>query len=389
MSTIYDAIVIGGGVTGASTAYFLKKMGMQRVLLIERGGLASGGTGKSAAIVRQHYSTTLLARLALASMRLFETMPADLGTSDVFQQTGWLMLVPPNFMESAESNLKKQKAVGVETDWIPEAEWSKRFPWLNPEGIAGVIHEPRGGHADPVRVTEAFVSAFQNLGGEVRLKTPCRALTRNQTTITGIVLDNEDITAGTVVNAAGPWARPLAESVGLELPLRAVREQDTIWQARPGRSIPTMPISNAADAIYCVPQGKDRLLIGQGFPKEYFDVDPYNYKQTGDADFATLIQNRAMNRVPPLAGMHLISSYAALYDVTPDWYPVAGPRTGLQGYADASGGSGHGFKIAPAIGRELAQWICRGHVSNDFAGLSYDRFPANKLFVGSYGGNRG
>ncbi len=111
------------------------------------------------------------------------------------------------------------------------------------------------------------------------------------------------------------------------------------------------------DATYFRPLGQDRFIIGRGFPKEYFDVDPYNYKTIADADFISDVQTRVERRFPTFAGMKLIEAYAALYDVTPDWYPFVGPRAGIAGYADFSGGSGHGFKIAPAIGRELGQWL--------------------------------
>ena len=87
--------------------------------------------------------------------------------------------------------------------------------------------------------------------------------------------------------------------------------------------------------------------------------------------------------------MKLINSYAALYDVTPDWYPFVGPRKNLSGYFDANGGSGHGFKIGPAIGHELAKWIIDGKTRNGFEKLSFDRIDKNELFEGAYGGNRG
>jgi sarcosine oxidase, subunit beta len=171
--------------------------------------------------------------------------------------------------------------------------------------------------------------------------------------------------------------------------VRALREQDTVWQATSGRPLPSCSISNAVDAIYLRPQGDGRYVIGRGFPKEYFDVDPYNYKETADEEFVAEVRERSWRRVPALAGATLLHSYAALYDVTPDWYPFIGPRAGLEGYVDACGGSGHGFKIAPAIGRELADWIVDGKAADDFAALSHDRVGAGKLFSHSYGGNRG
>ena len=123
---------------------------------------------------------------------------------------------------------------------------------------------------------------------------------------------------------------------------------------RPGAALPEVSISKGVDAIYLRPLGQNRFMIGRGFPKEYSDVDPYNYKATPDEDFIAEVQERTIERrFPAFHGMRLIEAYAALYDVTPDWYPFVGPRAGLAGYADFSGGSGHGFKIAPAIGREL------------------------------------
>jgi glycine/D-amino acid oxidase-like deaminating enzyme len=260
---------------------------------------------------------------------------------------------------------------------------------MNPQGVAGIVYEPHGGYADPVQATEAYVDAFQKLGGEFRARTPVRRLLRAGDRITGVELDSGEVSAKFVVNAAGPWAKPLAASAGLELPLRSVREQDTVWQVPAGRAVPKTSVSMGVDACYYRPLGENRFIIGRGFPKDYHDVDPYNYKTSADADFIRDVQTRVEHRFPAFAGMRLIEAYAALYDVTPDWYPFVGPRAGLAGYADFSGGSGHGFKIAPAIGRELADWLLTAKVADDFRQFSHDRIAQGALFVQSFGGNRG
>jgi glycine/D-amino acid oxidase-like deaminating enzyme len=90
-----------------------------------------------------------------------------------------------------------------------------------------------------------------------------------------------------------------------------------------------------------------------------------------------------------MSGVKRLAAYASLYDVTIDWQPFIGPRSGLDGYYDACGGSGHAFKIGPAVGRELADWIVDGTVEEDFANFSYDRIAAGNLFIQAYGGNRG
>lgn len=385
----YDIIVVGAGISGSSAAYYLQASGAGKVLLIERGEPASGGTGKSAAIVRQHYSTALMARLARKSIGIFSAMEAELGRSGGFVNSGYHLLLPPSMLEAALANADMQRTVGVQTQSIARDAWSHSLPWLNSEGVAGVLFEPDGGYADPVASTEAYLAAFERMGGTVRTRTSCRGLMREKDRITGVLLDDGEITAGVVINAAGPWTKPLAESAGLAMQMRAVREQDTVWEARADRPLPQGSVSNAVDAVYLRPLGGRRFIVGRGFPKEYIDVDPYNYKESADDDFIADVQSRLELRIQSFAGARLIASYAALYDVTVDWYPYVGPRSGLRGYADFCGGSGHGFKIAPAMAQELADWIVSGSVSADFGQLSYDRIGNGKLFAGSYGGNRG
>jgi sarcosine oxidase subunit beta len=384
----HDAIVVGAGISGAATAYHLAKAGA-KTLLLERGEPASGGTGKSAAIIRQSYSTPLLVRLARASITMFENANHELGHGAGFVQDGYCFVVSADMLEGARKNVAMQKGLGIVNEWSEGPGFPQHLPEINPEGIAGVVYEPHGGYADPVQATEAYVAAFQDAGGEFRARTPVRRLTRHGNRITGVELDSGAVSANQVVNAAGPWAKPLAASVDLDLPLRAVREQDTVWQVPAGRAVPKTSVSMGVDACYYRPLGQGRFIIGRGFPKEYHDVDPYNFKASADDDFVSDVQTRVERRFPAFAGMKLIEAYAALYDVTPDWYPVVGPRDGIAGYADFSGGSGHGFKIAPAIGRELADWLLTGKVADDFRQFSHDRIAQGNLFVQSFGGNRG
>jgi glycine/D-amino acid oxidase-like deaminating enzyme len=388
MTMKYDAIVVGCGIAGAASAYYLAKAGAA-VAVFERDRPASGGTGYSAAIVRQHYSTPLMARLAHAAMEILRDAPALLGQDAGYRRVGYLFLAPPDAEEAMRRNVRMQRELGIATEVLEPAQAAGRFPWLNLEGVAGVAHEPDGGYADPEMATEAFLAAARRAGAAVHLQTPVRGLLRSGNAISGILTDAGEVTAGIVVNAAGPWAAPLAASAGIDLRMRSLREQDTVWEARENRPLPEMSISNAVDAIYIRPLGSRRFIVGRGFPKTYTDVDPYNYKRSADDDFIADVQQRMERRIPPLAGARLVNSYTALYDVSVDWYQYVGPREGLIGYADFSGGSGHGFKVAPAIARELAAWLTGGKVAEEFRRLSYDRVARGELFVQSYGGNRG
>jgi glycine/D-amino acid oxidase-like deaminating enzyme len=289
---------------------------------------------------------------------------------------------------TAQKNLAMQQGLGIDTRFLPETEITGFLPKVSMQDVSGVIYEKQGGYANPVQSTHAYVDAFTRAGGELRRNTPARALLASGKSVTGVLTDQGPISAAIVVNAAGPWAVPLAASAGIDLPMRSVREQDTVWEVPGADTLPTTSISNGVDAIYIRPLGNRRFVIGRGFPKNYTDVDPYNYKLTGDEDFIADVQARTLRRFPTFSSMRLVETFGALYDVTPDWNPFVGARSGISGYMDACGGSGHGFKIGPAIGRELANWIVDGHVATDFQQLSHDRIAAKQLFSGGYGGNR-
>ena len=386
---MHDVIVVGAGITGASTAYHLKKLGADSVLMIERQQAAAGGTGKSAAAVRQNYSTPIMARLARQAIEQFKAMPEELGADGGYAAAGYHMIIPADMVEGLARNLAVQHAEGVETGFMSEDEIEKRLPWLNRQGVAAITWEPDGGYADPVRSTEAYVNAFQRLGGEYRERTPVRGILREGDRVTGILTDEGPHHGGLVVNAAGPWAHFLAASAHIELPLRTVREQDTVWEARPERLLPQSTLAVAIDGLYVRPLEGLRYIVGRGFPKEYVDIDPYNFKETADPEFISEIMERLEHRIPSFAGSRLIDSYASLYDVTPDWYPFLGPRAGLEGYCDACGGSGHGFKFGPSFGLALAKWILTGGTDAEFAQFSFDRLANGRAFMQTFGGNRG
>ena len=388
MTRKFDFVVVGAGIFGASAAYWLRKTGAARVLLIDRGGPASECTGKSAAIVRTFYTIPVMARLAKAAVDLFADMESVLGHSGGFKQTGFVQLMPSEWESTMREKVAMHQALGIRTQILEQPEWNERFPWLNENGVSAIVMEEDSGYADPVRSTQAFVKAFEALGGDTRFQTPCRALLREGDRINGVLLDEGAVEAGVVVNAAGPWSRFLAESVGIELPLRSVREQDTIWEVPPDAAMPSTPVANAVDAVYMRPVRADRWLVGRGFPKEYVEVDPYNYKTSHDPDFIEDVHTRWSRRIPSFAGARFISGYATLYDVTPDWMPFVGPRSGLEGYADACGGSGHAFKTGPIFMKELSAWLLENQVADDFRPMSFDRLAGGKNFQQSFGGNR-
>lgn len=388
MDANFDVIVIGAGIFGASTAYHLQRMGGQRVLLIERGTApGQGTTGASAAIIRQHYSNEILSRLTGESISILRDLESQSGR--LFTASGWYFLVPEESLGGATENVAMQKAAGVHTRLMLRQEFEQEAPWLNPENVAAVVHEPDSGYADPVAAAEALVAAFSRLGGTLLLETKCHSLRRQGDRIVGVETNRGLFSAAITVNACGPWSKALAATAGIEVPLKIYREQETIWQCRHPEEMPACSISNAVDWIYLRPLLQGRFTIGRGFPKKYVEADPDSFNRSVDEEFIDDVRGRMERRFPALADARYLDGFASLYDVTPDWYPFIGPRKDIAGYADACGGSGHGFKLAPAIGRHLAHWIGGKGVPSGFERLSYDRVLDQRLFVQKYGGNRG
>jgi glycine/D-amino acid oxidase-like deaminating enzyme len=389
LSASFDAVVVGAGILGASTAYHLRKAGASVLLIEQYAGAGRGPTGASAAIIRQHYSNRVLSELTGESIRILADLKQRRGNAQLLQQTGWFFLVPEHLLESARDNIRMQQQAGVVTSLIEISEAKARFRWLNPDGVAAVVFEPNSGYADPVDCTEAFVAEFEQLGGQVRFGTPCHELLHDGKTVQGVKTSAGVFKAGVTVNSCGPWSKKLAATAGIDIDLRVYREQETIWQCKHGQEMPPCSISDAVDAVYLRPMGQDRYTIGRGFPKEYTEADPDRYDKGADDDFINDVLHRIQMRFLPFANAKYLNGFASLYDVTPDWYPFVGPRTDVRGYADACGGSGHGFKLAPALGARLAAWLRGDSVSAEVRRLSHDRVPEQRLFVQKYGGNRG
>jgi glycine/D-amino acid oxidase-like deaminating enzyme len=194
-----------------------------------------------------------------------------------------------------------------------------------------------------------------------------------------------------VVLAAGPWSLGLAAGIGLDLPLEITREQDVVFKTGPVQTI-SCAVSSQVDRVYMRPApeaGANHLLVGRGYPKEYEHVDPDRYDDGVDEAFGQDVYDRVSSRLPRLGDMVPVEGRVGLYDVTPDWHPILGAVDGYDGLHLATGGSGHSFKLGPAIGELVASSVLGTPVAyadvNDF---SLARFAGGREFISTYGGNR-
>src|SRR5438128_7812411 len=231
MSQTADVVVIGGGVNGASIAYALAARGVKAVL-VEKGALASGASGRSSALVRMHYTNEWDARLAWASFPVFRNWTELMGGPGVFTHTGFVNVVAPQFADHLRRNVEMLKGIGVNTTAITGAELRDLQPFANVDDIGAAAYEPDSGYANPAETVEGFRRRATELGARVLQWTAVTRVIRRESRVTGVDTSAGRIDAGCVVVAAGAWSARLRRVSGLALPARP-KAIDTVAVTRP------------------------------------------------------------------------------------------------------------------------------------------------------------
>jgi sarcosine oxidase subunit beta len=357
--TTADVVIVGGGIEGAASAWALSQRGVTDVVVAERDTVGAGMTGKSSGIVRCHYGVSSLAAMATVGLEVFEKAEEMFGHDIGFRQTGYVVGVGEPNVDALHKNLAAQRAVGVQTHEIGRAEVARMWPFAKLEPFAAFGWEARGGYGDAYQTAQAFAVAARTAGVRVRQGCEVAGLLLDGGKVTGVLLaDGTEISTGTVVVAAGVWTKPFLAPYGIDVPIRVVREQ--IVMIRPGVQIGPVPVfSDLVSLQYIRPEPGGDVLFGNSDLSDVNVADPDNYLNRADDAFIDLTVDKVGTRFPGFTDAAISSSYAGCYDVTPDWNPVIS-KTGIDGLMVAAGFSGHGFKIAPAVGRLVADLIVDG-----------------------------
>jgi glycine/D-amino acid oxidase-like deaminating enzyme len=387
-----DVIIVGGGVLGAAILFELAQRGISG-LLLERARFAGESTGKSAAIVRMHYSNRPVVRMALRSRELLRSFDELTGSEPVYFPTGWAFVVPDDMVAATCANAEMNRQEGVDVEEVSVDAIRPLFPGLRNDGIAAVFFEHLSGYADPAATVAGYLQAAQRLGAQARSHVAVTGLLTRGDDVVGVsTAAGDDIQADFVVLAAGAWSAKLAARVGVSFPLRTSREHE-LYLSTSEAAQPQAAMSNVVDRIYLRPMQeagtRPQVLLGRGFPKEYEIVEPDGYDETVDRAFEEDARARLRQRLPQLAVGQRVGGAVGLYAITPDWHPYLGPVDGVRGLILATGGSGHGFKLGPAIGEMVAADIAGG--STDYANIeafNLRRLESDQLFGAAIGGNR-
>jgi glycine/D-amino acid oxidase-like deaminating enzyme len=374
----FDVGIVGGGIHGAAAAYHLAGRGVS-VALFERGTPGSGPTGRSSAVCRAYYTNGFLARAARDSIAMFERYEELTGVDAGFRRTGFRYLHPPEDRAAMIEAVARLNGLGISTDlWEPD-EVASQLPGFDLEGVGVAAFEHGAGHADPHAATEGLVRKATADGAAIRSGTAIVGL--EPVAAGGGVLvsaDGKRTACGAVLIAAGPWTRPLALQAGVDLPLTV--ERHIVGTFRWGSAAPVPAHGDLIQGYYFRPEGDAQFLMGPVHPEPEVDADDFA-EEMGPNEVERLA-SMVVRRVPGLVGAESTRGWASLYDVSPDWQPVIGEiATGI--FVDA-GTSGHGFKLAPALGGHVADLVTGAEVDPGLAAFDPFRFERGEGLAAGY-----
>ena len=357
MSETYDAIIIGAGIMGCTTALELSKRGMT-VALLEKGSIGDGSTGKSSAIIRQHYSNPTTARMALHSLRVFQNFKDVVAGESGFTQTGFLVLTPEKDVEGLRSNVRLQREVGIQTELLDRDEILSRWPYLDGSGLVEAAYEPESGFADPNLTLQGYAQACRALGAKIFQDTPVTGVHLQNGKIQNVETPNGVFSSPLVINCAGPWGAQVARMVSVEVPINPCRVQVAFFRRPEAYAAGHPVVADFIHAVYWRVETGGLTMVGLIDPEEEnYVVDPDAYNEKPDFNFILDAGNRLVSRFPGLEDSESTGGFAALYAITPDWHPIMDELIPGSGFYICAGFSGHGFKLGPAVGLMTADMV--------------------------------
>ena len=376
MSRTADVVIIGGGVNGCSIAYNLAKRGCTNVIVLEQHYLASGSTGRCGAGVRAQWGTEMNLRMALGSVRMFETMNEELDYDDdiEFNQGGYLLLAYTEAgWEQFKKNVDLQRRFGLKVDLCTPTEAKAIVPHLNTEGLVGATFCPIDGHCNPFKVTDAYAKAARRLGVQIETNTTVTEIRVEAGRVVGVETDHGFISTPIVVNAAGGYSQNIAKMAGIEIPTYSERHQILITE--PVEHMQNPMVMSFHHHIYCQQTPHGSFIMGLGDPNER-----PGYNTASSWQFLQEMAEKITWLLPPLRNIRIVRQWAGLYNMTPDRTPILGAAPQLSGFHMAVGFSGHGFMLAPMTGVLLSEEILGLQLSLPIRPMDLGRFARGELF---------
>lgn len=378
-----DVVILGAGVMGASIAFHLAKRGAGKIVVIDKDHVGRGGSGRSSALVRMHYSFPPEVELALVSLRMFQNWQEIVGAPGDFRRTGFVRIVHPNETERLKLNVGMQRRLGATIELIDQHQLRELEPDWKVDDVELAAYEPESGYGDGAGVAGDFLGAARELGAMYFSRTEAKAFLVDAGRVCGVITSEGTISTPHVIAATGPWAGPLFQQAGYDLPIECEYHQVAILRNAPGMKGGGCACIDSVTATYFRSDAHDKFLVGDFYGKR--PVDPDNFPQRPPDESLEEIIERACGRVPKLECAEVMRGVSGVYDMTPDSRPLLGEIPGIRGLYVCAGFSGMGFKISPAIGLVMSELVVDGEGKTvDISAFRPDRFAENRPIKAQY-----
>jgi glycine/D-amino acid oxidase-like deaminating enzyme len=381
-----DIIVIGAGVMGSSIAYHLAKTGGEgkKVVLLEKKVPAGGPSGKSHAVMPQYYTLEPLARMTSESWRFYLNFDKIVGKDPVFHKVGILWAYQESLAEKWKMNVAHVQKYNLAPKIISDREIKEISPQFYLPEFYAAAYDRDGGYVDSHRAVDGFVSAASEMGVNVLPYTRVEGLEAQNGRIRSVRTDKGTIEAEKIISAAGIWTRPLLQKIGFDVPITNTKVGICMMKRPSGFRGDHEVLVDYVNSCYLRAQGDavTDIAVFEPHVDTYFDSskseDPDNYEDSvPEANLGRYVEIGA--RYPGLRDATIQGTYACVYDNSPDRQPVLGEVPGVQGLFVATGFSGHGFKMAPMIGRSMSELVLSGKSQIDLGLLTPSRFKEGRL----------
>ena len=369
-----DAVVVGGGTVGGWCAYFLRKAGLQRVVLLEKGALGQGASSRAAGVVRLQGGTPTAVRLATWSRRFDLRQREEIGTDSGFTAPGYLL---PAFTEAevaaARARVAMQVSLGLAVRWLEPAEVAELNPTLAPGQVLGGTFCEDDGFIPPPRNVAAYTTALALAGVDVHEGVAFTGLEVAAGRVTGVRTSAGPVATPLVVLTGGPKLAQVGRAAGIRIPAGGVRHQVAVTEQHPGLRPERVPmVFDVGAGLYWRPE-EGGLLFGMSDPRE----QPGEQRHIDHA-YLDRMRERLSLLVPVTAGLRLRRVWAATIDYTPDHLPIIGPGLGADGPlggVTVACAAGAGMMWGPGLAKATADVALTGASDVvDVAGLGLDRF---------------
>lgn len=348
----YPVVVVGAGVVGLFTAYHLARAGVGPVLVVDRGFLSAGASGRNGGGVRQQWETAATVRLAVESVAAYRRFAREFGYNIWFRQGGYLFLA-----ESAEEldRLRKVRAVvrseGLDARELAAGEIARHANGLRLDGVVGGTFLASDGTLYPFPALWGLYETVRSLGVEVVLGCEVTGVIAHDGAVDGVRWSGGTVATGALVNAAGGWSSDLTRRAGLTAPNTPTRHE--ILATEPLKPFLDPMVVRLSDGLYFSQTMRGEVVggltvahppgTGAGMPSS--------------PEFLRAMARALTRIVPRLAPLGILRAWSGFYDDTPDGLPLIGEDPGLRGFFHANGFGGHGFMLAPASTRRVAMAV--------------------------------